>query len=290
MIKKFDVCLGDLRKNYTGRAGLILGSSPSIRNVKDLNFQMVKLAVGDLPYRDQKLGPYDFWVSSNGYYPLPQNPKHLRYISKSCNNFLLSPACVQLNASNIHNVLNELKKIVTDTNIILYDQRHFDNKECKPRNTCCDFYDYFELENCIQDLLQLEVGDAKTYGVSHTVTTHAFAIAVLLKLDPIFIAGVNLPSTWKKYKTYRPFKFPLGIETLKYNFYKFRNPKGQTPFAGNALTETIEDFKYIASVADKLGLSVYSINDDSPINHIYKIKKISVAEANFMMSNRAQNA
>jgi len=288
MIKKFDDCLGALRKNYKGRAGLILGSSPSIRNVKDLNFQMVKLAVGDLPYRDKKLGPYDFWVTSNGYYPLPQNPKHLRYIRKSCDNFLLSPACVQLNASNIHNVLNKLKKIVSDSNIMLYDQRHFD-KECKPRNTCCDFYDYFELENCIQGLLQLEFSDAKGYGIGHTVTTHAFAIAVLLKLEPIFIAGVNLPSTWKKYKTYRPFKFPLGFETMKYNFYKFRNPKGQTPFAGNALAETLDDFKYIASVADRLGISVYSINDDSPINNINKIKKISIAEANFIMGSLGKN-
>jgi len=289
MIKKLDNYLGDLRKFYAGRAGLILGSSPSIKSVRDLNFPMVKLAVGDLPARDQKLGPYDFWVSSNGYYPLPQNSRHLRDISKSCKNFLLSPACVQLNASNMHGVLDELQKIVSDTNIILYDQRHFGNKECVPRNTCCDFYDHFELGNCIQDLLQLEMSSAKSYSVSHTVTTHAFAIAVLLKLNPIFIAGVNLPATWKKYKSYRPFKFPMGIETLKFNFYKLRNPQGQTPFAGSALVETLEDFQYIASVADKLGISVYSLNDDSPINRVNKIRKISVAEANFMMRNLGQD-
>jgi len=289
VIKKFDMCLASLRECYYGRAGLILGSSPSIKSIKRLSFPCIKLALGDLPYRNKNLGPFDFWVSSNGYYPLPQNLRHLKHINSLCKNFLLSPACVQLNTSNMTEVLGTIENYITDSNVIIYDQRHFDKKACIPRETCCDFYNHFEVGKCIQDLLKLEVGDAESYGVSHTVAAHGFAIAVLLKLNPIFIAGVNLPTVWKEYKTYRPFKFPMGFKTLRFNIYKVRNPKKTTPFSGYAFAETLDDFSYIASVARRLGIHIYSLEKDSPINNVRGIDKISVMDANLLMHNYGQN-
>ena len=264
---------------YAGKPGLVMGSAPSVSITRNLDLDIVKIGVGDLPFRAVNLGPYDFWVSSNGYYPLAHDKKHLSHIRKYCRNFLLSPQSLQLvDRANYIKTLDFINSILPSSNIIIYDQIHFGGKSCFPKNYCCDFWEYFGNEIPLQDLVSAQYQAENAYRVTHTVATHGLALAVLLKLNPIYIAGIELPATVKDYNYYRWWKNPLPLMTIRLLIQRIMKPKLKTDFGGNAATDTLRDFENIARIAQKANISIYCLNKTSILTKVDGIEYLSVID------------
>ena len=271
------VFISDNASFYAGKTGLVMGSAPSVSVAKNLDSNVVKIGVGDLPFRAENLGPFDFWVSSNGYYPLAHDEKHLSHIRKYCKKFLLSPQSLQeVDKKNCIKTLDFISSILPSSNIIIYDQTHFGGETCFPKNYCCDFWDYFGNESSLQDLLSAQYQIEDSYKITHTVATHGFALAVLLKLNPIYIAGIELPVTVKDYNYYHWWKNPLPLMRLRLLVQRARKPRLKTDFGGNALTDTLKDFENIARIAREANISVYCLNKNSILTKVDGIDYLSV--------------
>jgi len=273
------VYLSNNANYYAGKPGLVMGSAPSVSVAKNLASDIVKIGVGDLPFRAKNLGPYDFWISSNGYYPLAHDKRHLSHIQKYCKNFLLSPQSLQLvDRKNYTKTLDHINSILPSSNVIIYDQTHFGGNTCFPKNYCCDFWNYFGNETPLQDLLSAQYQTKNAYGITHTVAMHGFALAVLLKLNPIYIAGIELPVTVKDYNYYHWWKNPLPIMSLRLLIQRAMKPKLKTDFGGNAITSTLRDFEKIARMARKANISVYCLNKTSILAKVDGIEYRSVTD------------
>jgi hypothetical protein len=256
------------------RPAVVFGSAPSIRSLRRNAFTGVKIGVGDMPWRAPEFDPFDFWVTSNTYYPLTQEQKHLRDMIDSTSIILISPECVQNTQSDLSVKLIQLKKIIAAFDFVLYDQRHFGNLVCKPQANCCKFVSHFNIDVSIQELLnELASNDFSPYGLSHTVASHRFALAVLLGFNPIYIAGVELPEKNKNYKAYNNFKNP--IISFKGRIHKILTRFEKSDFFGSARSETLQDFYKIAKIAKIHGAKVFCLSKTSPLLQISGIDYMS---------------
>jgi hypothetical protein len=52
------------------KPGLVLGSAPTVRRVRSMKFDGVRIGVGDMPWRAPEFGPYDYWVTANQHFEL----------------------------------------------------------------------------------------------------------------------------------------------------------------------------------------------------------------------------
>lgn len=256
------------------RPAVVFGSAPSIRSLRRNAFTGVKIGVGDMPWRAPEFGPFDFWVTSNTYYPLPQEQKHLRDMIASTSTILMSPECVRNTQGEMLVELNQLEKIFATFDFVLYDQRHFGNSVCKPESNCCKFVSHFNIDISIQELLnELAPNDSSPYGLSHTVASHGFALAVLLGCNPIYIAGVELPEKNKNYKAYKNFKNP--VISFKGRIHKILTRFQKSDFFGSARLETLQDFYKISKIAKARGTKVFCLSKTSPLLQISGIDYMS---------------
>jgi hypothetical protein len=169
--------------------------------------------------------------------------------------------------------MKNLKRLIDEFGLLYYDSVHFTGDKCFPLNNCCAFWDFFEKPRSLQNLISQT--DDPIYKVTHTVATHAFALAVALKLNPIFIAGVNLPINVRDYNYINPSRSPLPFMMLRLALQKIRFPNTETDFAGKSQLQTLEDFKNIAAVANSQGISVFCLNKESIISEIPGISYLS---------------
>ena len=125
----------------------------------------------------------------------------------------------------------------------------------------------------IQELTHELIGESgPAYSEGSGVAIHGLALAILLKLNPIYILGVEIPRTESEYLSYKNLKRRNESLVKKINrrvrlsFPKLFNR--QSDFGGDTYSVIINDFGNLARIANLLGITVVSLSPTSPINNI----------------------
>jgi len=257
-------------------AAHIFGSAPTVKNSLSIKEKCLKIAVGDMPWRAPEFGPYDYWLTANSYFPIPWRKKDLRIINKNKGVTFINSTCVDniKNNEQLFEVLEKLRVIQKDNNrVIFYDQMHFEDKPCNLNNPrpCCMFYKYFNLESTIQEVFSKKFNVEIPYRLGHQ-TLSAIALALMLNVKTIYISGVELPSTYKEYRWYKNWKFPINDIKLRLiitaqQYLPFYNIKG-TEFSGLARKEVLNGFSNLGIIAQKLNVKIYTTSTTSPLNDL----------------------
>lgn len=268
---------GSLHQN---RPALVMGSSPTVKMVSNFPFDGIRIGVGDMPVRAPEFGPYDFWVCANSYYPLPWNRKHRKDIDDSSARTLIASMSVLHSNEPDEAKFEALAEIFKSDSNILYEQRHFYELPCSPRKLCCEVSGKFELGQTIQEFLgQLIQQPNPAYSEGATVALHGYALAVLLRANPIYIAGVDLPTTTKSHRSYRHWFRPhesLPRKVIRL-FRDWRDSGEKLSDFGNAgLDNILMDFRLISEVAHSLNLTTISLSEKSSLNILEHIKPIKL--------------
>ena len=268
---------GSLHQN---RPALVMGSSPTVKVVSNFPFDGIRIGVGDMPVRAPEFGPYDYWVCANSYYPLPWNRKHRKDIDDSGARTLIASMSVLHSNEPDEIKFEALGEIFKSSSNILYEQRHFHEFPCDSRKLCCEVSAKFKLGKTIQELLgQLIQNPNPTYSEGATVALHGYALAVLLRANPIYIAGVDLPTTTKSHRSYRHWfrpheSLPRKVVRL---FRDWRDSGKKLSDFGNAgLDNILMDFRLISEVAHSLNLTTISLSEKSSLNVLEHIKPLKL--------------
>ena len=269
---------------YKNQPGLLIGSAPSAKQLKNFKVSAIRIGIGDMPWRAPKFGPYNFWVASNGYYPLPQNRKHSLDISKYCKNLVISSSCLQRSIWAEKDVA-KIVQLQKNANYIFFDERHFGGQYCNHEKNCCYFSKSLDSLPAIQELVQEKSSiDFSEIATSSTVGTYGLSLAILLGLNPIFISGIELPINLKDHKWYKNWKTPVPIHFYRNRLLRIRKPLKANDF-GEGFDQTIEAFAQIAKAANSLGIKIYCMSKTSALLAVPGITYISVEEAMGLLDN-----
>lgn len=262
-------------------AALVLGSAPTVKNLRNFPFSGIRIGVGDMPVRARELGPYDYWVCANSYYPLPwvMNDR-IAIESSKATTLIASMSVIHSNYSKAAKI-SALIDVSISPNYILYNQKHFEGSSCSEESLCCEVSRELIQGPSIQELLGGMIGSrSAAYGEGSTVALHGYALAVLLKANPIYISGIELPTQYKDYRAYKNFFRPNESFHSKiirffrdyYYFSKFR----KTDFGLAGRQNILKDFEAISRIASKLGIATFSTSASSPLNHVSGIRYINL--------------
>jgi hypothetical protein len=263
---------------------LVLGSAPSVKNVRNFPFSGIRIGVGDMPIRAQEFGPYNYWVCANSYFPLPWVANDRRAIENSKATTLIASMSVIHSNYSKEAKISALVDASISPNYILYNQKHFEGGSCIEESLCCEISRKLIQGLSIQELLgRMNGSRSAAYGEGSTVALHGYALAVLLKANPIYISGVELPVKYKDYRAYRNLFRPnerLHSKTKRIvmdylSITKFRN----TDFGEAGQNTILLDFKSIAEIAGKLGINTYSLSKTSPLNLVAGINYLDVSQS-----------
>ncbi len=263
---------------HSNRPALVMGSSPTVKVLSNFPFDGIRIGVGDMPIRAPEFGPYDYWVCANSYYPLPWNRKHRKDIDSSGARTLIASMSV-LHSSDPDKVkLDALGEFFRSNSNVLYEQRHFYQLPCDPRRICCDVSGEFELGHSIQELLGQTIQNPNpTYSEGATVALHGYALAVLLRANPIYIAGVDLPTTTKSHRSYRHWFRPHeSLPRRVIRLFRDWQDSGKllNDFGNAGLDNILRNFRLISEVAHSLNLTTISLSEKSSLNVLEHIKPI----------------
>lgn len=264
------------KRNKTQISAHIYGSGKSVKRVKLLSISGLKIAVGDMPWRAPNLGPYDYWVTNNTYFPIPWRAKDLKIINKSGALTLISTNCANLpeNYKNLMYIQNKLELILSTENIILYDTHHFyGNTDGCIGKACATLNEKFSPGKTIQEELGLKFFMKEIPYLNGYATINALALAILLNCNPIFIHGVELPEFTKDYKYYRNFSkiTTLGFKMLVLRIKEMTESnfrKIPSDFSGEARIQLLRDFEAVGSLAESADISIFFTNKESPLNNL----------------------
>lgn len=274
MINLTEMLLRD-SEQMTGRAGLVIGSAKSAKVLKRKPIDGIRIGIGDLPWRAPEFGPYDYWVTSNSEYPLIWNKRHFLEVLKSDATTLISTASVGNLKNESQQFFSNLDANAEFSKIVVYDQRHFNGQFCDPIRNCCLFSKMLVHEKTIQELLSDKIGlSFPSYSPGSTVAIQGFALAILLNLNPIYIAGVEIPTDIRDYNYIHNLKMPN--ESLKSKFKrvvlrKLLLTSRPTDFTDEYL-QIMRDFDGLAEIAEKLGITTFCLSKTSSLNKISRIR------------------
>lgn len=243
---------------------VILGSSRSVKNFKTFGGPAYTIAVGDLPIRAPKLGPFDLWVTCNTEFPQPFKRHHLSLmLNSNCKQIALST--IAWNDSKEEVRLEALLQLQSHHKPIFmfFDQRHFAGNRCDPIRNCCVIFEHLKQKITIQELIQQTfLGREKSYGFGHTVAIHALAIGILKNPKRIYLYGIDLPSESLNYRHYKQYAkigrtIPGNIQYL-YNFFRSqKHLPHSSAFGGDLREELLDDFQILIDLANKLEIKVF---------------------------------
>jgi hypothetical protein len=261
----------------------IYGSAPSVSVVKKLNIQGLKIAVGDMPWRGKDLGPYDFWVTNNTYFPIPWKSRDFTFV-KSCTT-LISTACVNGpdGISDLENITTRLKNLIWKNEIILYDAQHFKGfKSSCSGQSCCEVFEKFKVGLSIQEELSNRFKiSGPAYKIGHA-TINAIALAILFNCNPIFVHGVELPEFERDYKYYKgwhkisPSGYKTSLGFLKKKIVS-RNRKHRTDFSGQARKQLLLDFEAVGKIASLEGIDLFYTSENTPLHRLKGFTKFNIS-------------
>lgn len=260
---------------HQDRPALVMGSSPTVKLVSNFSFDGIRIGVGDMPVRAPEFGPYDYWVCANTYYPLPWIKKHRKDMRNSGARTLIASMCTLHSKERDSTKLDALEEFFESDFNVLYEQRHFHNSKCSTQEICCVVSRRFDLGKPIQELLgNLVFSDDPAYSEGATVGLHGYALAVLLEANPIYIAGIDLPTTTKTYRAYKNWFRPgEGLHKRSIRLIReFLDSGKELNDFGNAGQDNIlNDFRLISEIADSIGISTFCLSEKSILNSLEKI-------------------
>lgn len=256
-----------------------MGSAPSLKIFKHhQDFKGIKIGVGDVPWRAPRFGPFDYWVTANGAYPLPWEEKHLKHILESKSHILLSSSSVTLQ-TNLESIFFELDKLSSRIPITFYDHRHPGGSECAIVGNCCKFSKRYVSDPTIQEITNNLINEkGPAYKMGESVTIHAFALAIILGAKEIYITGVEIPLVQKDYVTFKGYKsaFETPVNLLKRNVRKNLPKYRHVTPADPSPVRFFREFEKLVSIANRLNIKVYSISPTSHINFIQGVTYLEV--------------
>ena len=265
------------------RPALVMGSAPTVKIVSKISFDGIRIGVGDMPVRAKRLGPYDYWVTANTYYPLPWVAKDRRDIEQSNAITLISSMSVIHSGESKEKIYSSLEEISTSQQFVLYNQKHFDRIDCRDKDLCCQVSQHLVKGLSIQEILGQESGlNAPAYGEGSTVALHGYALAVLLKANPIYLSGIELPIQYKDYRAYknlfRPNEGILSKIKRVFKDYIYVSSKRKTDFGAAGQKSILHDFESISKIAVSFGIKTFSLSQTSPLNNVSGINFIKLDE------------
>jgi hypothetical protein len=258
---------------HESKPALVIGSAPSIKLIKKFKFNGIRIGIGDMPWRAPELGLYDYWVTANSEFPKPWVDRHFKILRDSRAHVLISSVSVADESLKFEDIAPELSVKLNVDWITVFDQRHFGFGHALTENlNCCKFSNFYGVSPAIQELLSKKSLNFNTYySEGGTVALHGYALAVLLKCNPIFIAGVDLPILARDYKAYKNYK-RLG-ESFKNKIRRLINEfhleaDAVSAFGNENNLQILEDFKIIESIASEFGIKTYVLSPKSELNKL----------------------
>ena len=270
-----------------GKKCLILGGSPSIKNIDFEKFDGIIISMGSIPVGLKEQRHVDYWIVANSIFPLPD--KHY----KSLNEFIDTTLVFASSVSNSI-VSTDYNKIKKNLKIpwFEYDQRHFNGLDCNKQN---DYrFDFDKPLNCcqhkknitIQEYLQEIYKRNSHYSTASTVAIHSLSMAIILGCKEIYIAGVDLPKYQRDYMRYGSTSrlkliklFLLGI----YNGVKIvpLSMVLTSIFGSNKkaiyypdLPVILQDFEYLNNLCNSNGIKLFNLSPKSTLNKIYNFNHL----------------
>ena len=283
----------------------IFGSAPSaLLGIPHLSKDSVTIGIGDAPIRLRKHLHTDYWVSANDDFPVPFVQQHAQYINTLTRKlFVFSDSVLYSRKWMIRDTLDEYLTCDWAT----FDQRHFHSSPCLTNSNCCRLLSTRRVpELTIQELTARCFSASTIYSTGHTVAIHAFAFALLMRPKSIYIHGVDLNSSRSQYN-YHPsrladsvtiptvlqwdYKLQSGFKSIDVlralilaslpQFARIKPFKSPTSylctqfFSDQALQANTEDLEYLASLAVKSDISVYTSNRQSLLAQIPGIRAMT---------------
>ena len=189
---------------------LILGPGKTMTEFPFKKFKGKIIVIGNSAIRGQKLFTPDYWVISNSHFPVPYIKFHREIINKfKTTTFLFSDSA--LHSHLWQRSVSSLRKKL-DVKWVLFDDRHFLFKKCKPELKCCKHIYRNKNYSNIQELVSLKYNYKEVAKIGGTVFEYALALSLILGFSKIYIQGVDLPFNMNKKKI----KIVKNNDFLKY--------------------------------------------------------------------------
>jgi hypothetical protein len=245
----------------------ILGSSKSL-SLFPKNFEGLKIAIGDVPFRAPSFGQFDYHISANTVWPDFRNLRNLsKFLKQPVTKFIFSTSNFSnMNARQFKNTIDFLEDSAS-SRYFFFDQRHFSGRLCDNIKGCCLAYTELNLSQTIQESLSEEFKISPKYSGSHSGFFHALAFSFLLKPNHLITYGVDLPMGKRKYRYFKPWKIP-PIKKLEYLKVQFSN----NSIFDEGRMEIFSDLAFFSELQNESGTSLHYTGIDSTLGKVPGIK------------------
>lgn len=189
-----------------GRVALV-GPGPSMSSLDDKADYDLTIFIGDSFLRKKWNFGKQIFVRANTEFPSLENPRHVEALKRFNGDIAIASSVMESRIS-----LQKLVQVhLPEKNVYLFDQRHFSNLNCTPKNFCCQH----KQEPTIQEEVSRRFGLRHHYSEGSTVFLHALSIAIMMESKSIDIFGVDLPLKVKKYEYAPAAKLPSRGQSQK---------------------------------------------------------------------------
>jgi len=233
---------------------VIVGASHSMHKFNFENFDGKKIILGSALLRIRKRFKPDYLISSNNIFPVPEIKEHLDILNSYKNMTWLFT-----NSQLYSDIWTKSKSFLGKNlkiNYSAFDDRHFNNKKCKPEKKCCSFLKSYPNNINAYDLLIKKTSlnkESYKFDIGVSIAEAGLALAILMGFKEIYITGVSL-SLNKKYRT---------LENNKQKYY------GQpSRYADAVLHRALKftRFKFFVYYLKRLDFTPYIISAFEKIN------------------------
>jgi hypothetical protein len=288
---------------HSGEECIIVGSGHTMNKFDFKNFKGKIIFCGTAILRLQKIIP-DYLVSCNNHFPVLNIKSHLNFLNqyKKMTWIFSDTGCYndiwEYNEKDFNDLI---------PNYLTFDDRHFEQKKCKPEKKCCQFLSLYKNRKTIHEIVE-EIFNIKfpsQYQQTISVAELALMFGLLMNFKKIYIQGVDMPSEKyqgkilnKKYYGYensnadkildealkiirkKYFFYYLSTLNLKpYFFSIFRRlqiifNKNYSDFKLD-LQKSLNTFSWLSSIAKKNKIKIYNLSPLSNLKLVDGIKTIS---------------
>lgn len=259
----------DLEK---GRPCLVAGNGPSLKDFPFERFDGVYIVVGSGPtILKDKIQSY-YWMNANHLYPTPED--HLKEINQNKDSVFLFADSVRYAFGEKYNH-DFLKKNIR-VPWMAFDERHFKGKKCDPQRSCCRMVDAHPGRMTFQEFFEQHFDVQDVNRAIGTSVLHSLMLAILMGCDPIYIQGVELPIHSKDYTYFKTLcnwqSIRMTLRSVKNRIRKYVTGRDVPSDFAETIEETLANFKKLAQVAQRHGMTVFNLSETSTLNRIETLR------------------
>lgn len=281
----------DILNKHANQECIIVGSGQTMGDFDYNNFKGKIIFCGTAILRLEKVIP-DYLITCNNHFPVINIKSHFDLLNKYKN-----MTWIFSDTGCYNDIWDFSEKIFKNfvPNYLPFDDRHFNRKECQPKQKCCQFLNLYRERKTIHEILEekSQVKFPKKYHTSMTVAEFALMFALLMNFNKIYFQGIDLPT--KKYQTkkfnkkYYGYKNEKADEFLdeclkicrkKYFFYYLKKlnfkpylkslKRRVNVFFNKNYSDFKEDiekslitFNWLSQIAKKKGVQLYNLSSAS---------------------------